>query len=146
MAPVDVIQGNGTYRIVNAKSQTLLDLSQGDQRSIIGWPRNDAANQHWTLLWAGNAWHIQSPSNGLYLGLGGSGTPGDGVPLIATAEPTTGWDIWQDNVNPEAYRIFIPNTFLNWDLWANGDATPGNPVTLWTSWSGIHQTWKFEPV
>ncbi|KAK1219529.1 hypothetical protein PQX77_017717 [Marasmius sp. AFHP31] len=145
MAPAQVIEGGATYRIVNVKSGTLVDLSQADFTSIIGYTRNDGSNQHWTLNWAGNAWHIQSQSNGAFLGLGGSGQPVDGVPLVAKADPTP-WHIWQDSVNPDAYRIYIPFTTQNWDLYADGDATPGNRVTLWSAWSGVHQTWTFERV
>ena len=35
MAPAQVIEGGATYRIVNAKSQTLLDLSQADFSSSM---------------------------------------------------------------------------------------------------------------
>ncbi|KAL0562439.1 hypothetical protein V5O48_019648, partial [Marasmius crinis-equi] len=101
MAPTELVQSGGTYRIVNFKSKTLVDLSQADHSSIIGWPRNDAENQHWTVCWGGDAWHIQSP-NGMYLGLGGSGQPADGVPLVAKPD-RTGWHIWHDNANPDTY-------------------------------------------
>lgn len=30
--------------------------------------------------------------------------------------------------------VFIPNTSQNWDLYADGDATPGDPITLWGEW------------
>lgn len=41
------------------------------------------------------------------------------------------------------FRIYVPNTYENLDLWANGDPTPGDPITLWTGWNAVHQTWNF---
>ncbi|ESK84072.1 carbohydrate-binding module family 13 protein [Moniliophthora roreri MCA 2997] len=143
MAPAEVVQSGGTYRIVNASSGTLLDLSQQDNRSVIGWPRNDAPNQHWTVVWAGNGWTFQSVSSNTFLGI--EATPENGVPLIVKQEPTI-WHIWHDQINSENYRVYIPNTTQNWDLYDYGNKRPGDPVTLWTNWNGVHQTWKFERV
>lgn len=49
-----------------------------------------------------------------------------------------------DSSGPFVDRIFVPNTTFNIDLYGNGDATPGTPITLWYKWAGIHQTWRFE--
>ena len=40
-------------------------------------------------------------------------------------------------------RVFVPNTKENLDLYNYGDPTIGTPITLWTTWAGLHQTWKF---
>ncbi|KAK7030860.1 hypothetical protein VNI00_013969 [Paramarasmius palmivorus] len=143
MAPTEIVQSGQTYRIINASSGTLLDLSQDDNRSIIGWPRNDGANQRWTVTWAGDGWTFKSVSSGMYLGIADNAV--NGVPLIAKQDPTI-WHIWHDQMNNENYRVYIPNTVQNWDLYDYGSKRPGDPVTLWTAWNGVHQTWKFEPV
>lgn len=40
--------------------------------------------------------------------------------------------------------VFVPNTTYNFDLWNYGDPVPGDPITLWAKWNGLHQTWRFE--
>ncbi|KAJ7724854.1 ricin B-like lectin [Mycena metata] len=139
----EIVQSGLTYRITNAKAGTVVDLSGGDNRSIIGYPYHAGPNQHWMVTWTGHAWTIRSLSSGLYLSLGG--TPGDGTPLIATSTPFE-FDIWHDETDKANYRIFVPNTKLNLDLYNDGNPTPGTPITLWYQWAGIHQTWKFERV
>ncbi|KAJ7771160.1 ricin B-like lectin [Mycena maculata] len=128
-------------RIINAKSGTAMDLSGGDNKYIIGYPYHDGTNQHWTLTWTGNSWTFRSESSGLYLGL--AGAPADGTRLIAMPTPVE-FDIWHDEQDPANYRIFVPNTNFNFDLYGDGDSTPGTPITLWYKWAGIHQTWSFE--
>ncbi|TFK61281.1 ricin B-like lectin [Pluteus cervinus] len=135
------LQNGVTYVITNVKSRTVLDLSAGDNRSVIGWPRHNGPNQRWTLVWAGNGWNIRSLSSGLFLNIDGS--PENGTRLVATSAPIL-WHIWADQKDPTTHRIFIPNTYYNLDLYNYGDPTPGTPVTLWWTWEGLHQTWKFE--
>lgn len=43
-------------------------------------------------------------------------------------------------------RVFAPFTVYNLDLWNYGDPVPGDPITLWGKWNGVHQTWKFVQV
>ncbi|KAJ7599606.1 ricin B-like lectin [Mycena floridula] len=143
MAPAELVQSGQTYKLVNVKSSTVvMDLSGTDNRSIIGYPDQDGPNQKWTMAWTGHSWTFRSVSSGLYLNI--SGQPADGTKLVAAPEPCQ-WDIWHDESNHDAYRIFIPGTGFNLDLYNYGDATPGNPITLWYRWKGVHQTWKFVP-
>ncbi|KAJ7437864.1 ricin B-like lectin [Mycena galericulata] len=139
----EIVQSGGTYRILNAKAETAMDLSGGDNKSIIGYPYHNGENQHWTLTWTGDSWTFRSASSGLYLGL--DGPPADGTHLVATSTPFQ-FDIWHDEKNTQNYRIFVPNTSYNFDLYGDGDSTPGTPITLWYRWAGIHQTWSFERV
>ncbi|KAJ7126415.1 ricin B-like lectin [Mycena crocata] len=139
----EIVQSGLTYRIINAKAGTVMDLSGVDNKTIIGYPYHNGDNQHWTLTWTGNAWTIRSVSSGLYIGL--DGAPADGVPLIATPTPFQ-FDIWHDEEDNLNYRIFVPNTKINFDLYDDGNPAPGTPITLWYRWEGIHQTWRFERV
>jgi len=137
------VTSNSTYVVTNVKSGTVMDLSAGDNSTITGWSPNGGVNQKWTLNWTGSAWTFRSNYTGTYLSIAGS--PADGTRLVAS--PTAfEWHIWRDQANPNTFRIFVPNTYENLDLWADGDPTPGDPITLWTAWSGIHQTWNFTQV
>ncbi|KAJ3892008.1 putative mannanase [Lentinula edodes] len=136
----ELIQSGSVFTIHNVKADTVVDLSAGDNTTITGWSLNGGKNQQWTTLWSGESWNFQSVATGLYLGI--VGIPGNGTNLTVASTPTA-WDIWHDTVNETNYRIFVPNTTVNWDLWGYGDATSGDPITLWGTWSGIHQTWRF---
>ncbi|KAE9404205.1 putative mannanase [Gymnopus androsaceus JB14] len=129
----ELIQSGLTFNIHNVKSGTVMDLSGVDNKSIIGYPLDSVGgeNQKWTTLWTGEAWNFQNALTGAYLGI--AGTAQDGQNLTVSTTPT-GWDIWHDTVNETNYRVFIPNTSQNWDLYADGDATPGDPITLWGEW------------
>ncbi|PPQ69130.1 hypothetical protein CVT26_003578 [Gymnopilus dilepis] len=128
---------------------------------VLGWPvngDNGSANQHvcatlfvisfspahdrlwkWAMSWTGSAWTFQNVWTGKFLTAVGTN---DGANITATDTPF-GWDIWRDENDPNTFRIFVPNTHENLDLWGNGLATPGNPITLWWTWNGLHQTWNF---
>ncbi|SJL15871.1 uncharacterized protein ARMOST_19379 [Armillaria ostoyae] len=135
------VDSGSTYKIRNAKSGTVLDLSGVDNTAIIGYPDHNGANQQWTLTWTGRSWTFRSVSSNQYLGL--AGASGNGTKLLAVAEPFE-WDIWHDEIDQTTFRVFAPNTTYNFDLWNYGDSVPGDPITLWTKWNGLHQTWRFE--
>ncbi|KAF9467503.1 ricin B-like lectin [Collybia nuda] len=137
----EIVQSGQTYIITNAKSGTVVDLSGEDNKSIIGFPKHGGTNQRWTLNWTGKSWTFRSVSSEMYLGLNGS--PSDGTKLVAVTTPVE-WHIWHDEVDPSTYRIFVPFTTFNMDLYAQGSAAPGTPITTWYTWKGIHQTWRFE--
>ncbi|KAK0432363.1 ricin B-like lectin [Armillaria borealis] len=154
------VDSGSTYKIRNAKSGTVLDLSGVDNTAIIGYPDHNGANQqvyfclpssYFSLLsrcsgpltWTGRSWTFRSVSSSQYLGL--AGTSGNGTKLLAVAEPFE-WDIWHDEIDQTTFRVFAPNTTYNFDLWNYGDSVPGDPITLWAKWNGLHQTWRFERV
>ncbi|KAJ7223909.1 ricin B-like lectin [Mycena rebaudengoi] len=139
----EVVQSGLTYRIINAKSGTAIDLSAADNRSIIGYPYHNTPNQHWTLTWVGDGWTFHSVASGLYINI--ARAPADGTVLVASSTPYK-FHIWHDEVHPLNYRIFVPQTSFNFGMYGNGDPTPGTLVTLWAKWRGIHQTWRFERV
>jgi len=139
-ATTELIQSGLTFTIFNVKSNTVVDLSDGDNTTVTGWASNGGPNQQWTTIWTGDSWNFQNVHSGTYLGIAGPAENGQN--LTASSTPTS-WDIWHDDVNASNYRIYIPNTIQNWDLYADGDPTSGDPITLWGAWAGIHQTWSF---
>ncbi|KAG5643460.1 hypothetical protein DXG03_000892 [Asterophora parasitica] len=100
----EIVQSGFTYRITNAKSGTVIDLSGEDFKSIIGYPNHNGTNQQWTLNWTGVGWTFRSVSSGLYLAIDGSNT--NGTRLVAVTTPF-GWHIWHDEVDLSTYRNVI---------------------------------------
>ncbi|KAK7682003.1 hypothetical protein QCA50_014967 [Cerrena zonata] len=135
------VQSGATYRLINAKAGNVLDLSGGDNRSIIGYDWHGGENQKWELDNQGSGWTLRNKGTGLYLSVDGYGQ--DGTPIVASENPTQ-WDIWPDEEDPSVHRIFIPNTRLNVDLSDHGNPTPGTLITLWGKWEGRNQCWRFE--
>jgi len=137
------IQSGGLYKFINAKGGTVIDLSGGDNRSIIGYPETGGPNQAWVFEQTSDGpWTIRSVSSGKFLGVEGNYC--DGVQVVAVDSPFR-WDIWPDEQNPGHYRFFVPNTQFVLDLADHGNPTPGTPVTLWTQWEGTNQSWSVEP-
>ncbi|KAF8879570.1 ricin B-like lectin [Infundibulicybe gibba] len=135
---------NGTYRLINAKSGTALDLSNADRRTIAGWAAHDGNNQKWSLERTNEGhWTLRSQETGDFLGV--DGNIQDGVPLIAVNHPFN-WDIYDDEHGQDYYRLFIPGwpTAINIDLSDHGNSQGGTPITLWGKWEGTNQIWKFE--
>ncbi|KAF7986859.1 hypothetical protein HWV62_12586 [Athelia sp. TMB] len=129
-----------SYKITNVKGGTVLDLSGGDNKSIIGYNDHDGSNQRWIFTHQRNGWTLQSVGTGLYLGI--DGAPRDGAPVIATQEPTTHWEIDNDGEDSNTWRFYVQGTEFNLDLSDHGNPTPGTPITLWGKWSGKNQTWR----
>ncbi|KAI3615083.1 carbohydrate-binding module family 13 protein [Moniliophthora roreri] len=157
------IQSGRSYRIVNVKAGTVLDLSGTDGVSVSGFTANGGNNQKWYLDNSSGHWTFRC-GTGKYLGL--DGEVQDGTPVIGVNQPVQ-WDIRPDEQDGSVYRrvvvmlprkegvtdaghthyrIFVPNapTAMNLDLSDHGNANPGTKVTLWTKWEGKHQCWKFE--
>ncbi|TFY75514.1 hypothetical protein EWM64_g8499 [Hericium alpestre] len=137
------IQSGGTYTIRNVKSETALDLSGGDNASIIGFNFHGGGNQQWTFEQQGSGkWVVRSKATGKYLDI--DGEPGDGTRVIAS-DNAREWDIWRDQNDQSAFRFFIPDTKQNIDLSDHGNPEPGTPVTLWGTWEGTNQLWRIQP-
>jgi hypothetical protein len=137
------VNSGSTYVIQNVKSGTVMDLSAFDNTTVIGWPANGGKNQQWTMGWTGKAWTFKSGSTGLFLAV--SGTAADGAKLVSSSTPFE-WHIWRADNDPNTFRVFVPFTHQNIDLFNQGDPTPGTPITTWWTWEGLHQTWKFTQV
>ncbi|KAF5319547.1 hypothetical protein D9619_008473 [Psilocybe cf. subviscida] len=129
------------YVLINAKSGTALDLSGEDNRSIIGYPRHGEENQQWETIRTDAGWHIRNVAHDTYLAV--DGVARDDARVIAREEPFI-WHLWDDEENPAAIRICVPDTQHNIDLTNYGDSEPGTPVAIWGRWNAVNQTWFFE--
>ncbi|KAL4066332.1 carbohydrate-binding module family 13 protein [Scleroderma yunnanense] len=119
------IQSGGIYALINDKGGTCLDLSGGDNRSIIGYPFHNGPNQAWIFHRQGDKFVIKSAGTGSYLGI--EGQPRDGASVVAV-----GWEYaWEIQDEPGVHgsiRLFAPGTPFNIDLTNYGDSTPGTPI------------------
>ncbi|KZP12696.1 carbohydrate-binding module family 13 protein [Athelia psychrophila] len=141
------ITPNKTYTITNGfATGIVVDLSGGDNKSIIGYPPNGGPNQQWVFAKSKGAWTIKSAALDLYIAPNTT-TPGNYSALQAVSAPFL-WDIWHDEVNNGAYRFFVNNTALNWDLTGYGNSTPGNTVQLFQKYTPgwTWQTWTVTSV
>jgi len=142
-AIMSIISGQ-TYSLINKKAHNAMDLSGGDNKSVIGYDFHGGDNQKWKLEQVGSQWALQNVATGNYLTVEGDSVQ-DGTPLVVGGNKTV-WDIWPDGGESKFYRISIPNTQLNIDLSDHGNPTPGTPVTLWIRWEADNQCWEFSPV
>ncbi|KAH7317533.1 ricin B lectin domain-containing protein, partial [Rhizoctonia solani] len=131
-----------------------IDLSGGDEQSVIAFGWHGGDNQKWKFEDSGNGlYHIQNVKYGKYLTF--PDEPNDGKQVIATDGPRE-WEV------PRIYSvsttflsimthdsqqgsIFVPGTNQNLDLTNHGDITPGNPVQLWARTPGKGQAWYAIP-
>ncbi|QRW00932.1 ricin-type beta-trefoil lectin domain protein [Ceratobasidium sp. AG-Ba] len=122
----------GTYVLTNVKAGAAMDLSGGDNQSIIAFNRHGGPNQQWKFEQAGDG-------------------ANDGKQVIGHDGPRP-WEVrvGHEGVNvkdeQESIRIFVPGTEQNLDLKDHGDATAGNIVQLWSRTPGKGQAWYFEKV
>ncbi|KIP01386.1 carbohydrate-binding module family 13 protein [Phlebiopsis gigantea 11061_1 CR5-6] len=136
------IESGGAYVLFNAKAGNCVDLSGTDGESVIGWDYHGGDNQKWRFEQRGGpGWTIQNVGTGRYLSI--TQGAGDNVRVLGTSDPTE-WEVRRDEDDPACYRFFILNTPFNLDLTNNGDATPGNPLTIWGQWNGRNQCWRVE--
>ena len=111
------------------------------------------------MNWTGNGWTFRNVRTGTYLAINGSAA--DGTALVAN-NTAAEWHIWRDDANQNTFRYYsiatptmyaslilvIPSGCLcptqrRTSISNYGDPTIGTPITLWTTWAGLHQTWKF---
>jgi len=135
----------GTYTIKNVKGGTALDLSGGDNRSIIGFSFHGQGNQQWEVSErdGNNEVTIKSVATGKYLSI--DQQPSNGIPVIAS-DNAQKWRIANDEHNGNAFRVYYPGTEFNFDLQDHGNSTPGTLIQLWEKTPGKGQTWYFESV
>ncbi|KAJ7741020.1 hypothetical protein B0H16DRAFT_49119 [Mycena metata] len=144
----EIVQSGLTYRITNAKAGTVVDLSGGDNRSIIGYPYHAGPNQHVSCQPVDA--HLDGPCM-------------DHPVSFVRPLPQLGWNTWRRHpphchVDPVRVRHLarrdrqsqLPHLRAQHQaqpgLVQRRQPYPGYPITLWYQWAGIHQTWKFERV
>ncbi|GJJ09903.1 hypothetical protein Clacol_004127 [Clathrus columnatus] len=137
---MDIYSG-GTYKLMNTKSGTVLDLSRMGHTVVTGWKWHGGANQKWILQQHKNGfWTICNAADNRYLGIEG-GLHKGGTPVIGVNEAVY-WDIKPDAKKGAKYRIFVPGENLNLDLAGGGDSKSGTNVQIWEKWTpGENQTW-----
>jgi len=81
------------FYIINKKSDTAMDLSDGDRTSVIGWGRHGGDNQKWKFIHEGSGYAIENIGFGKYLNI--AGEPGNDVRLIGNDSKRL-WDIRPD--------------------------------------------------
>lgn len=139
------IQSGGIYALTNVKAQnSCLDLSGGDNYSIIGFRYHGGHNQAWIFdrQYNGN-YLIKSVGFELYLNI--EGEPRDGARVVVKSTPFE-WRVEDQPGFRQAIRLFVPGTNQNVDLSDYGNPAPGAPVTLWGKWQGEHQVWRVESI
>ncbi|KAK6361950.1 hypothetical protein TWF730_005656 [Orbilia blumenaviensis] len=133
-------ESGNTYKIINLKNGTALDLSGSDTVSITGWDSHDGDNQKWVLNEVEpGQWTIQNVAFGKFLAADGEG---EGANIVGAEDPFN-WDVRNEG---DDWRIFVPHAPFNVDLDSQGeDEIPaGARVQLWSQWAGDNQVWKFE--
>ncbi|TDL22608.1 hypothetical protein BD410DRAFT_788426 [Rickenella mellea] len=131
---------NGTYKIVNVKGGTVLDICPSDQKSIVG----EQTQGHWKLENHPEGISLQSTDhNGVFVGY--VGEPSNGGAIIASTSAGK-WLLLPDERDECVWRIFYPGTDFNFDLSNHGDSQPGTKIQLWEKTPGKGQTWRFEQV
>ncbi|KAF9467501.1 ricin B lectin domain-containing protein [Collybia nuda] len=136
------------YKIINVKAKSVIDLNGTDNISIIGHADHGGTNQKWLLEHTGGHWTLRSAWDARYIGI--DARPEEGACLIAVDRPFE-WDIWPDERNKSAYRIFVPNApapGINFDLSQEyGNPDSGIPIILWKKDEAeLGQVWMFEEV
>ncbi|KAL4066541.1 carbohydrate-binding module family 13 protein [Scleroderma citrinum] len=139
------IQSGARYVLLNVKApESCLDISGGDNRSLIGYPPHGGLNQQWEFHRVSrNIFRIRS-GTGLFLGIDGRAI--NGTRVVAGEEEYV-WYVQDEPNFPGTIRLFVPDTRMNVDLSDDGNPTPGTPVTLWEAWRpGSNQLWRLEQV
>ncbi|KAL5501241.1 hypothetical protein ACEPAH_9628 [Sanghuangporus vaninii] len=133
----------GTYKLINVKAGTALDLSGGDNRTIIGFEDTGGDNQKWTISEpdSDDNQTIYCQAKNLYLAI--EDAPNDWTRVIASSSPDK-WAIRRDSNDSSVWRVFFPGTGFNFDLANHGDPTPGTVIHLWSATDGQNQLWRFE--
>ncbi|KAG1824876.1 ricin B-like lectin [Suillus subaureus] len=136
------IQNQSIYTLRNCQGGTVIDLSGGDNYSIIGYRDHNGPNQAWIFQQADNGWFIKSVGADKYLGIEGDvNDAGNGTRVVAVPSPVK-WDIKDSDMEGvEGVRILLHDKKFSVDLSDKGNATEGTPVQLWTRWHGANQIW-----
>ncbi|KAF9244435.1 carbohydrate-binding module family 13 protein [Melanogaster broomeanus] len=135
------IQPNGIYSLINVKGNTCLDLSGGDNHSLIGYGYYGGPNQAWIFEPVGRDYYIKSVGTTQFLAI--EGEPCDGQKVVGSPSPFA-WDVEDEPGVQGAVRLLVPGTNFNVDLSDHGNSTPGTPVELWGRWAGQNQLWKLQ--
>ncbi|KAB5590951.1 hypothetical protein CTheo_5614 [Ceratobasidium theobromae] len=140
--------GPGIWVLTNVKHKEIaMDLSGGDNQSIIAFRRHGGPNQQWEFTPTdGGCYTIRNVGTGKWLTFPDDAN--DGKQVIGHDGPRP-WEVrvGHEGVNvkdpEESIRIFVPGSDKNLDLKDHGDPTEGNIVQLWERTAGKGQAWYF---
>ncbi|KIK38403.1 carbohydrate-binding module family 13 protein [Suillus luteus UH-Slu-Lm8-n1] len=136
------IQNQHIYTLRNCQGGTVIDLSGGDNYSIIGYHDHNGPNQAWIFQQEHNGWFIKSVGADKYLGIEGEvEDAGNGTKVVASSTPCK-WDVTDSDVEGvSGIRILLHGKKFSVDLSDKGNATEGTPIQLWSRWHGANQIW-----
>ncbi|KAF8547510.1 carbohydrate-binding module family 13 protein [Imleria badia] len=140
------IQANNIYTLINVKGGTCMDLSGGDNVSIIGYGHHQGPNQAWIFKNAGQnqTFYLKSAGSGQYLSA--AGEPYNGQRVVASGSPYA-WRVDDEPGVQSGVRLSpVCNANFSLDLSDHGNSTPGTPVELWGRWEGQNQVWRLQKV
>ncbi|KAI9566639.1 carbohydrate-binding module family 13 protein [Boletus coccyginus] len=140
------IQANSAYSLTNVKGGTCIDLSGGDNVSIIGYGYHQGPNQSWIFENAGSdkTFYLKSKGSGQYLST--AGEPSDGQKVVAAGSPYAWYVEDEQGVDSGVRLLPASNTNFSVDLSDHGNSEPGTPVQLWGRWGGENQVWRLQQV
>ncbi|KAI0315946.1 carbohydrate-binding module family 13 protein [Amylostereum chailletii] len=138
---VQQVQSGNAYTLVNVKGGTAVDLSGGDDTSVIGYGFHGGENQQWVFEERDGGYAIRNKRAGKYLAVDGSADNGSRIVAVSTENPQI-WEVRPDE--NDSVRIFVKDQKFNLDLSDHGNPTPGTPVSIWGHWHGQNQLWKLQ--
>ncbi|KAJ2935736.1 hypothetical protein H1R20_g1358, partial [Candolleomyces eurysporus] len=138
------VKAGEIYMIVNCHNGSVAQLE--DTKKIAGYSFNDGRNQKWEASQEEGTgyWFFKNPWSGLYMGIAGDPSATKNNTRIVGVPQPFAWDIVPDRsqgTNGKSYRIFLPHTAFNADLWG---ADPGYRIHLYDRLDVLWQLWRFE--
>ncbi|KAG7094027.1 hypothetical protein E1B28_007649 [Marasmius oreades] len=128
----------GTYKIVNVKGGTAIDLSSEDGKSVIAFTEKyqGDSNQQWTFERLGAGYSIRNVRNGAYLSVNLKNAIGQ--PIETSYYPVS-WELVVFDSQNNIYRIGWPGGEYVFDLRDYGNPKAKNKIDL--HGQGM-ETWK----
>ncbi|KAL5636748.1 hypothetical protein ACGC1H_000651 [Rhizoctonia solani] len=136
--PSDKALEPGTYRILNARERTAIQVPEHNPTQIVAWKQHDEENQKWYLQRSGHGYQLQNRHYDAYLAV--SNTDNGGL-AYASRYPTT-WIFLKYNEN---YIIQLADKNRVLDL-HNGLGQNGNTIHIFHQDGSFmpHRVWKLE--
>ncbi|KAL5636749.1 hypothetical protein ACGC1H_000652 [Rhizoctonia solani] len=128
----------GTYRIVNARERTAIQISEHDPTKVIAWEQHNGDNQQWFLQRSGGGYQLQNRRYHGYLAVCNT----DNHALVYASRCPTTWVFLKFNGN---YIVQLADINRVLDL-HNGWGHNGNEIHIWNDDGGAmpHRTWRLE--
>ncbi|KEP49159.1 ricin-type beta-trefoil lectin domain protein [Rhizoctonia solani 123E] len=126
----------GVYRIRNAKTKTIFDLSREKGFRIHGHGQHDGPNQHWFVQHLGEGVILKNVESGQFVY---TTSLHNGSKLFGSGNFTV-WNISRDG---NEWTISFPGTNYIIEL-ESGNQANGTAIQLWNQTGEIYQKWIFE--